>query len=148
MSYFRILTRCLLLVYFVSAAGCHCFDLLNYETHDDTNDFPNSMISDHFPQFIVLKKSIVDYNTCSFAKHDFSNYNENNLVQDYLSLDYVYAQHNNDTNVDNMFDLFHENLSNTVNKHVPTRKLTRKDIKLHIKPWINQKIKLINTETG
>ena len=26
LSYFRILTICLLLVYFVSAAGCHCFD--------------------------------------------------------------------------------------------------------------------------
>ena len=39
-----------------------------------------------------------------------------------------------------MFNLFYENLSNTVNKHVPTRKMTKKDIKLHIKPWINQKI--------
>ena len=28
LSYFRILTICLLLVYFVSAAGCHCFDLV------------------------------------------------------------------------------------------------------------------------
>ena len=27
MSYVRILAVCLLLVYFVSAAGCHCFDL-------------------------------------------------------------------------------------------------------------------------
>ena len=26
MSYVRTLTICLLLVYFVSAAGCHCFD--------------------------------------------------------------------------------------------------------------------------
>ena len=26
MSYVRALTICLLLVYFVSAAGCHCFD--------------------------------------------------------------------------------------------------------------------------
>ena len=57
-----------------------------------------------------------------------------------MSLDQVYMQHNNDTNVDNMFSSFHENLSNTVNKHVPARKITRKDIKLHIKPWINQKI--------
>ena len=63
---------------------------------------------------------------------------------------------NNDTNVDNMFNLFYGHLSNTVNKHVPTRKMTRRDmtlnyssddhgktslfIKLHIKPWINQKI--------
>ena len=28
MSYVRSLTICLLLVYFVSAAGCHCFDLV------------------------------------------------------------------------------------------------------------------------
>ena len=26
LSYVRVLTICLLLVYFVSAAGCHCFD--------------------------------------------------------------------------------------------------------------------------
>ena len=26
LSYFRVLTICLLLIYFVSAAGCHCFD--------------------------------------------------------------------------------------------------------------------------
>ena len=26
--YFRVLTMCLLLVYFVNAAGCHCFDLI------------------------------------------------------------------------------------------------------------------------
>ena len=62
------------------------------------------------------------------------------LLQDYLSLDQVYTQHNNDKNVDNMFNLFFENLSNTVNKHVPTRKMTRKDIKLQIKPLINQKL--------
>ena len=33
MSYFRILTIRLLLVYFVSAAGCHCFDLENSNEH-------------------------------------------------------------------------------------------------------------------
>ena len=27
LSYFRVLTICLLLIYFVSVAGCHCFDL-------------------------------------------------------------------------------------------------------------------------
>ena len=29
MSYIRALTICLLLVHVVSAAGCHCFDLIN-----------------------------------------------------------------------------------------------------------------------
>ena len=41
LSYVRVLTICLLLVYFVSAAGCHCFDFnafilkvyFNYNQH-------------------------------------------------------------------------------------------------------------------
>ena len=33
LSYFRIFTICLLLVYFVSAAGCHCFDLSTWMTY-------------------------------------------------------------------------------------------------------------------
>ena len=37
MSYVRALTFCLLLVYFVSAAGCHCFDLLRFD--------PNSLVN-------------------------------------------------------------------------------------------------------
>ena len=28
LSYFRVLAICLLLVYFVGAAGCHCFDFI------------------------------------------------------------------------------------------------------------------------
>ena len=32
LSYFLILTICLLLVYFVSAAGCHCFDLYRVQS--------------------------------------------------------------------------------------------------------------------
>ena len=35
MSYVRTLAICLLLVYFVGAAGCHCFDL---HTFSDAND--------------------------------------------------------------------------------------------------------------
>ena len=50
-------------------------------------------ISDHFPQFIIIEKSIVDYKACSFAKRDFSKVNENSFVQDYLSSDQVYAVH-------------------------------------------------------
>ena len=30
LSYFRVLTICFLLVYFVSAVGCHCFDYMSF----------------------------------------------------------------------------------------------------------------------
>ena len=98
-------------------------NLLNYETHSDTNDFINSVISysllpyilhptrvtehsatiidnifsnitdckstsgnilcqisDHFPQFIIVEKQTMSYKSCSFAKRDYSNFNEDNLL--------------------------------------------------------------------
>ena len=48
--------------------------------------------------------------------------------------------HKHDISIDNKFDYFYENVSNLVDKHVPSKNLTKKDIKLHSKPWINSKI--------
>ena len=48
--------------------------------------------------------------------------------------------HKHDISIDNKFDYFCENVSNLVDKHVPSKILTKKDIKLHSKPWINSKI--------
>ena len=47
--------------------------------------------------------------------------------------------HKHDFSIDNKFDYI-ENLSNLVDKHVPSKKMTKKDIKLHSEPWINSKI--------
>ena len=33
-------------------------------------------ITDHYPQFIIVEKNIVDYKSCSFAKRNFSFFNE------------------------------------------------------------------------
>ena len=45
-----------------------------------------------------------------------------------------------DISIDNKFDYFYETLSNLVDKHVPSKKMTKKDIKLRSKPWITSKI--------
>ena len=37
--------------------------------------------------------------------------------------------------------MFYDNLSSCVNHHVPTKKMTKKDLKFHTKPWITSKIK-------
>ena len=157
-------------------------NLLNYDTHSETNDFVNLMmthyilphilhptrvtdhsatiidniftnttefnsksgnilceISDHFSQFIIVEKSIADYKSCSFAKCDFSSFNEGKFVDDYTSLD-LDMLHKHDISIDNKFDYSYETLSNLVDKHVPSKKMTKKDIKLHSKPWITSKI--------
>ena len=87
----------------------------------------------------MIEKSIVNYKSCSFAKCDFSSFNEGKFVDDYTSLD-LNMLHKHDTSIDNKFDYFYETLSNLVDKHVPSKKMTKKDIKLHSKLWITSKI--------
>ena len=73
------------------------------------------------------------------CQHDYSNFNEDDFVDDYSSLG-LSMLHDDDASIDNKFNTFCENLSSLVDKHVPVRKMTRKEVKLHAKPWINQKI--------
>ena len=45
-----------------------------------------------------------------------------------------------DISINNKFGYFYETLSSLVDKHVPSKKMTKKDIKLRSKPWITSKI--------
>ena len=165
-------------------------NLLNYESHSDTNDLINTMvshyllpyvlhptrvtdhsstvidnifsniidfdtksgnilcdISDHFPQILIVDETYPNYKSCSFAKRDFSHFDENKFINDYSALDLRFLNDDN-VSVDDKFTLFYEVVSNLVDKHVPSKKMTRKEIKLQSKPWINFKItKLINIVT-
>ena len=159
------------------------FNLLNYESHTETNDFLNTMIShymlpyilqptrvtdhsatvidnifsnntehntlsgsilsrisDHFPQFLVMTKVNIDYKRCSFAKRDFSNLNEQKFISDFSNINHSFL-YDNDKTLNYKFDTFYENLNSYVNHHVPTKKMTKKDLKFCSKPWINSRIK-------
>ena len=46
-----------------------------------------------------------------------------------------------DENLAEIIDTFYKNISSYVDRHVPTKKMTKKDIKFHSKPWISTEIK-------
>ena len=95
-------------------------------------------ISDHFPQ-ILVNKTYPNYKSCSFAKCDFLQFDENKFINDYSALDLRFLNDDN-VSVDDKFTSFYEGVSSLVDKHVPSKKMTRKEIKLQSKPWINFKI--------
>ena len=57
-------------------------------------------ISDHFPQFIIVEKCTISYRSCSFAKRDYSNFNEDDFIDDYSSL-YLSMLHDDNASVGN-----------------------------------------------
>ena len=96
-------------------------------------------ISDNFPRFQSVGRTCPNYKSCSFAKRDFSHCDENKFINDYSALDLRFLNDDN-VSVDDEFTSFYEGVSSLVDKHGPSKKMTRKEIKLQSKPWINFKI--------
>ena len=139
-------------------------NLLNYNTHNYTNEFMNNiishcllphilhptrvtdhlgtvidnifsnntsyetvsgnimtLISDHFPRFIILNKTNIDYKRCSFSKRDFSKFIEQKFVDSFAgnNLDFLADR---ELSLNRKFDLFYQNLSSYVEHHAPSKK--------------------------
>ena len=152
------------------------FNLLNYNTHNYTNEFMNCMIShyllphilhltrvtdhsatvidnifsdnttfdtvsgnivthisDHFPQFIILNKTNIDCKRCSFFKRDFSKFDEQKFVDGFAgnNLDFLADR---ELSLNRKFHLFYQNPSSRVEHHAPSKKMNKRDLKLHEKP--------------
>ena len=79
-----------------------------------------TLITDHFPQFIILKKMSINYKSCSYYQHDYSNFDEQKLIDDVVSHPATFSDP--DIDVNRMFDEFHDNLAAQIERHVPLTK--------------------------
>ena len=95
-------------------------------------------ISDHFPQFLILKNAKIPRLQTRTLKYDYSSINERNFLKDFnkLSLNYI----NDASDIDTNYDKFLSDLTLLVNKHVPSRMITKRELKFKSKPWINYRI--------
>ena len=96
-----------------------------------------SQISDHFPQFLVIINTKVDYRHCTLFPYDYSKFVESSFINDFtgLSLDFL-----NETtlNINSKFDTLYEKVHETA--CVPLKKSPPKQLKLRSKPWIDSHI--------
>ena len=74
-------------------------------------------------------------------RRDFSNYNEENLLEEVKSINWEDVLPVTD-DVNLSFDSFHQKISNVINNHVPIRRLTRREIKIRAKLWITKGLKV------
>ena len=90
-------------------------------------------------QFLLLNKLHLDYKSCSYYEHDYSKFNETKFIDEIKNEDWSFIEaQNSDANV--KFDNFYTKLSSCAGKHAPLKKVTRKHLKLKVKPWITQDI--------
>ena len=96
-------------------------------------------ITDHFPQFLIIKHAGIVYKNLTYYQHDFSRLNEDNLLNDFANLDLTYLDDEN-SDVNAKFNRFLSDLDELAKTHAPLKKLSKRDVKFRNKPWINSKI--------
>ena len=96
-------------------------------------------ITDHFPQFLILKNTHVSQSKSESFKYDYSRFKEDKFLDDFNQIDFTYLE-DSDLDVNNKFDRFLKDLNTLTNKHAPVKRRSRKEMKLKDKPWINNRI--------
>ena len=98
-----------------------------------------SMISDHLPQFAILKDNAPDYKNLSQFAHDYRKFDEASFLSEYSESDISYLS-DESIDLNTKFDTFLFNLNNLIEKHCPEKRLNKKMLKLRNKPWITFQI--------
>ena len=97
-----------------------------------------TQISDHLPQFLILKNANIPHHKLAVLKSDYSRYNEGNFVSDFNETEFSYL--NGSSDINNNYDQFLKDITLLVEKHVPTKQCSKKESKLKGKPWINYRV--------
>ncbi|XP_057298769.1 uncharacterized protein LOC130629535 [Hydractinia symbiolongicarpus] len=99
------------------------------------------MISDHLPQFFILPDQLTNNSEKNIQYQNWSKFDEHNFILDYLDIDWG-VEFNSPGPIDpnSCFDIFNSKTQKLVDRHVPTGRLTKRQIKTQQKPWITSAI--------
>jgi len=103
-------------------------------------------LTDHLPNFVIIKKLTSLPNNVKIYKRDYSNFDESTLIQDMRSVDWGGVLHADpDPNV--MFDSFYTRISDIIDVHIPLVQLSKRELRKKSKPWIPTALRVsINTK--
>ena len=115
---------------------------LNTQLHKQTSGSITTSISDHLPQFTILKKIFGTRNIIGKEQinyRDFKNFNEIEFIYDIQSIDWSYAIQNNDANLG--FEIFLHLFNKGLDKHALLKTVSQKGERVLHKHWITNGIK-------
>ena len=113
---------------------------MNSLEYDTFSGNLTTQISDHLPQFLILKNFHRTYTNKSQVvyKRSYKFYNEDEFKKDLLNVNW--DETFNNTNADASFDTFLFIINKLLDKHAPLKKLSKREVALKQKPWITKKI--------
>ena len=98
-----------------------------------------SKISDHMPNFAILDLEIVKNRRDDVVKRNIKNLDEDKFLNDLKSTDFSFVI-NSVSTLEDKYSFFHNKFLSIVDKHAPLEKLSKRQQKRKLKPWITNGI--------
>ena len=98
-------------------------------------------LTDHLANFIILSNFGSLPSNIKVYKRDYSKLNESTLISEMQSIDW-HSIFTSDSDPSDMFCSFYSTISDIVDKHIPLKQLSKKELKFQSKPWITPAIKV------
>ena len=113
---------------------------MNSLEYDTFSGNLTTQISDHLPQFLILKNFHRKYTNKSQVvyKRFYKFYNEDEFQKGLLNVNW--DETFNNTNADASFDTFLLIINKLLDEHAPLKKLSKREVALKQKTWITKKI--------
>ena len=87
----------------------------------------------------MVKRSVDINITTKYYKHDYKNFKEDLFLADFSIQNWSNLENENIDSFKNFND-FLWRVNSCVGKHAPMKRLSKKQIELHLKPWITNRI--------
>ena len=99
-------------------------------------------ISDHLPSFLIIPKKNQNFlpKKHNIMKRDRSKFNKEDFILDYLSIDWDETLELDVENVNLSFNRFLSAINDLLDRHMPLKKISKKEFKRRFKPWITDEI--------
>ena len=107
--------------------------------------FPDSIsgnlratISNHFPQFLIVPNifSNPPSNKSNIYERDWSNFDQENFILDYFSIDWNETLKIEEQNIIYSTEIFLNKINKLLDNFAPFKKISKYKLKFKLKPWI------------
>ena len=99
-----------------------------------------SRLSDHMPNFCFVSDVTTSKRKIDRVIRDFKSFNVQSYQQDLANI-ILPVEILNNTDIDPVYNYYHEQIMKVINKHAPYKTLSRREIKLKRQPWITKGIR-------
>ena len=96
-------------------------------------------VTDHMPNFALIKINVSKNRAVNIVKRDFRNFDESKFVDDVKEINFN-SFDSPSSNLDAKYDCFQNCILNAIQKHAPLKPLSKKQRKQRRKPWITNGI--------